>query len=90
MALVFLSLAFSCVALFVAIRSQARTTGGKIGLAFHLVCGLGITIAAIFSVDPITASQDELAATRPGGTVSRWESVQRMSENPERSKAAMG
>ena len=67
MALVFLSLAFSCVALFVAIRSQVRTTGGKIGLAFLPVCDLGITIAAIITVDPITASQDELAATRPRG-----------------------
>ena len=60
MVLAFLSLALSCVALFVAIRSQIRTTGGKIGLAFLLVSALGMTIAAIFTTDPITASQDEL------------------------------
>jgi hypothetical protein len=60
MVLAFLSLALSCVALFVAIRSQIRTTGGKLGLAFLLVGALGLIIAAIFTTDPITASQDEL------------------------------
>jgi hypothetical protein len=60
MVLAFLSLAFSCVALFVAIRSQIWTTGGRIGLALLLVCAVGMTIAAIFTTDPITASQDEL------------------------------
>jgi len=60
MALAFLSLAFSCVALLVAVRSQVRTTGGRIGLALLLVSASGMTIAAIFSSDPITASQSEL------------------------------
>jgi hypothetical protein len=60
MVLAFLSLALSCVALFVAIRSQTRTTGGKIGLALLLVSAAGMTLAAIFTTDPITASQDEL------------------------------
>jgi hypothetical protein len=60
MVLAFLSLAASCVALFVAIRSQTRATGGKIGLAFLLVAAAGLIIAAIFTTDPITASQDEL------------------------------
>jgi hypothetical protein len=60
MVLAFLCLALSCVALFVAIRSQIRTTGGKIGLVLLLVSALGMTIAAIFTTDPITASQDEL------------------------------
>ncbi len=59
MVLAFLSLAVSCVSLFVAIRSQTRTIGGKIGLAFLLVAA-GLIIAAIFTTDPITASQDEL------------------------------
>ena len=56
----FLSLALSCVSLFVPIRSQIRTLGGKIGLAFLLVAAAGLVIAAIFTTDPITASQDEL------------------------------
>src|SRR5215207_177873 len=60
MVLAFLSLAFSCATLFVAIRSQTRTTGGYIGLALLLVSAVGMTIAAIFATDPITASQDEL------------------------------
>ncbi len=60
MVLAFLSLALSCVTLFVVIRSQIRTIGGKIGLAFLLVAAAGLTIAAIFTTDPITASQDEL------------------------------
>jgi Protein of unknown function (DUF998) len=60
MVLAFLSLAFSCVALLVAIRSQVRTTGGRIGLALLLVCAAGVTIAAVFTSDPITASSDEL------------------------------
>lgn len=60
MVLAFLSLALSCVALFVVVRSQVRTTGGRIGLALLLVSALGMTIAAIFTTDPITASQSEL------------------------------
>jgi hypothetical protein len=60
MVLAFLSLALSCVSLFVAIQSQTRTIGGKIGLAFLLVAAAGLIIAAIFTTDPITASRDEL------------------------------
>ena len=60
MVLAFLSLALSCASLFVAIRSQTRTMGGKIGLAFLLVAAAGLIIAAIFTTDPITASRDEL------------------------------
>ena len=60
MMLAFLSLALSCVSLFVAVRSQARTIGGKIGLAFLLVAAAGLIVAAVFTTDPITASRDEL------------------------------
>src|SRR5215213_558078 len=60
MVLAFLSLAFSCISLFVALRSQVRTVGGKIGLALLLVSALGMTIGAIFTSDPVPASQDEL------------------------------
>jgi len=60
MQLAFLSLALSCVALFVAIRPHARTIGGRVGLVLLLVCAAGMTIAAIFATDPTTASQDEL------------------------------
>jgi hypothetical protein len=60
MALVFLALALSCVTVVVAIRSQVRTLGGVIGLVCLLVAATGMTIAAIFTTDPITASKDAL------------------------------
>jgi hypothetical protein len=60
MQLAFLSLALSCVALFVAVRPDARTAGGKIGLILLLICAAGMTIAAVFATDPTTASRDEL------------------------------
>lgn len=60
MVLAFLCLAFSCVALFAAIRAQTQTAGGKVGLAFLLVAAAGMTIAAVFTTDPITASSSEL------------------------------
>lgn len=60
MALAFLSISLSGVALFAAIRTQISTTGGKIGLALLLVCGIAIASAAIFTADPMTATKDEL------------------------------
>jgi hypothetical protein len=60
MRLAFFSLAFSCASLFVAIRSQTRTVGGRIGLAVLLATAAAMTAAAIFAIDPITASKDEL------------------------------
>src|SRR5215208_4900367 len=58
MVLAFLSLALSYVSLFVAIRSQLRTIAGRIGLALLLVSALGLAIAAVFTTDPITVSED--------------------------------
>ena len=58
--LAFLTLALSCVGLFVAIRPDVRTVGGRTGLACLLAMAAGLTIAAIFPTDPITASRDEL------------------------------
>jgi len=60
MRLAFLSLAFSCASLFVAIRSQTQTLGGRIGLTVLLVTAAAMTVAAVFAIDPITASKDEL------------------------------
>lgn len=50
LALMFLSLAVSCVTLFLAIQSHARTRGGKIGLGFLLAAALGLSMAAMFDV----------------------------------------
>lgn len=58
MVLAFLSLALAYVSLFVAIRSQLRTIVGRIGLALLLVSALGLIIAAVFTTDPITVSED--------------------------------
>jgi hypothetical protein len=58
----FISQAISCVALFVAIQSQVRTMGGRIGLALLLLSATGLTIAAIGVADPITATKDQLTA----------------------------
>jgi hypothetical protein len=73
MVLAFLSLALSYVGLFVAIRSQLRTTVGRIGLVLLLVCALGLAIAAVFTTDPITVSEDavttEGALHNVGGTL---------------------
>jgi hypothetical protein len=58
MVLAFLSLALGYVSLFVAIRSHLRTITGRIGLALLLVSALGLIIAAVFTTDPITVSED--------------------------------
>jgi hypothetical protein len=58
MVLAFLSLAIGYVSLFVALLSQLRTIAGRIGLALLLVSALGLTIAAIFTTDPITVSEN--------------------------------
>ena len=62
MVLAFLSLALSYVSLFVAIRSQLRTIAGRIGLVLLLISALGLTIAAIFTTDPITVSKDDVTS----------------------------
>jgi hypothetical protein len=58
MVLAFLSFALGYVSLFVAIRLQLRTIVGRIGLVLLLVSALGLTIAAIFTTDPITVSEN--------------------------------
>ena len=51
LSLMFLAWAFSCVTLFVAIKSQVRTIGGKIGLGLLLLSALGMAMAAFFDVN---------------------------------------
>jgi hypothetical protein len=64
MVLAFLSLAFSYVMLFVALRSQLWTLWGRIGLALLLISAAGLAIAGLFTTDPITTTKD--AATSEG------------------------
>ena len=50
LALMFLSMALSCVALFLAIKSQIRTIGGKIGLGFLLAAVVGMAMGSVFDI----------------------------------------
>jgi hypothetical protein len=50
LALMFLTWALSCVALFFGIKPHLRTIGGKIGLSFLLAAAVGMSMAAIFDV----------------------------------------
>ena len=47
----FLTWALSCIALFFAIKSQARTIGGKIGLGFLLLAAVGMIMGGLFDVN---------------------------------------
>ena len=47
----FLTWALSCVALFLAIRSQVQTLAGKIGLGFLLLSAVGITMGGVFDLN---------------------------------------
>lgn len=51
LSLMFIAWALSSWALAFAIRAQVRTVGGKIGLAFLVVAGLGEAMAAIFAIN---------------------------------------
>jgi len=73
MALAFLSLAVSYVALFIAIHSQLRTIIGRIGLAALLISAVGLAMAGIFTTDPITTSPEDITTNgmlhNVGGTL---------------------
>ncbi len=47
--LVFLSMAVSCISLFIAIRLQEWTRRGKIGLVFLVAAAVGLVMAAMFN-----------------------------------------
>lgn len=51
LALLFLSMSFSCVTLFWTVRSQVKTLGGKIGLFFLIAAAVGLGMAAAFDVN---------------------------------------
>ncbi|HUE98099.1 MAG TPA: DUF998 domain-containing protein [Anaerolineales bacterium] len=57
MSLAFLALAVSCVATVTALWSQVQL-GGRIGAGFLLIGALGLTLAGIFTTDPITTPLD--------------------------------
>jgi hypothetical protein len=57
MSIAFLALAASCVATVIALWSQVRL-GGRIGTGFMLIGALGLTLAGLFTTDPITTPLD--------------------------------
>lgn len=58
MSLAFLLLAFSCISLSLALWSHLKNIGGRIGIFLLLISGTGMVIAAVFTTDPLNASQE--------------------------------
>lgn len=58
MSLAFLSLAFSCISLSIALWTQLQNIVGRIGLLLLVVSAIGMIIAAIFITDPLTAGKE--------------------------------
>jgi hypothetical protein len=58
MSLAFLSLAFSCITLCLALWRRIKNIAGRIGLSLLVVSAAGMTIAAFFITDPLNASEE--------------------------------
>jgi hypothetical protein len=54
MALCFASLAVGCASLLVTLAPQMKTTGARIGLALLGIAAIGLAMASMFPMDPIT------------------------------------
>ncbi len=63
MVLAFLISAVSYGSLFVAIRSQVRGTGGKIGLGILLICTIGTVGVGVFVTDPMPLTPQKPLST---------------------------
>lgn len=63
MVLAFFTLSAGYAALFLALKSQVQTIGGKIGLALLLISAVGFAIAGIFVTDPIITPPDQRSMT---------------------------
>lgn len=59
MVITFLTLAISCAAAFVAIRSQITTRSGKVGLVLLAVAAVALAMGGIFPMDPITIAPED-------------------------------
>ncbi|HMF72980.1 MAG TPA: DUF998 domain-containing protein [Flavitalea sp.] len=60
MQLAFFFLSASCIAGSISVRSQVKTTAGKIGVWLLFIVGLSVIVAGFFVMDPVTAGKDEL------------------------------
>jgi hypothetical protein len=63
MVLAFLSLALSFIALFFALRSEIKSTSGRIGLTALLISATGLMMAAIFPTDPVSTTPDAMTTS---------------------------
>jgi len=59
MVVAFLTLAVSCAATFVAIRSQITTRSGKVGVVLLVVAAVALAMGGIFPMDPITIAPED-------------------------------
>ena len=72
MIIAFLTLSAGYVSLFLAIRSQAPSIWGKVGLIVLLVSAAGMAIAGVFVTDPITTPATERSMTGRLHEVGAW------------------
>lgn len=63
MALAFFALAASYFSLTVALASQVKTLGGRLGLALLVIGATGTAIAGVYPTDPITISRDAVTSS---------------------------
>jgi hypothetical protein len=63
MTIAFLAWGLSTISLFVAIRPQIHTLGGRIGLAFLLIGAAGPILAALFPTDPVMTPPDAMTTS---------------------------
>jgi Protein of unknown function (DUF998) len=57
----FFAWGLSCLALFVSLREEVKTLGGRIGRRVLFAVGLAMFAAGLFDQDPVTAKPDELS-----------------------------
>jgi hypothetical protein len=62
MQIAFFALAASDLALLVALSGQARSVAGRIGLLLLLVSAVGVTVAGIYTTDPVTTDRDAMTS----------------------------
>jgi hypothetical protein len=63
MKLCFTALGIGCLSLATALFRYATTIGGRTGLAFLLAAALGLLMAAVFPIDPITTAPEDATMT---------------------------
>jgi hypothetical protein len=68
MSLAFLISAVSYGSLFIAIKSQTRGIGGKIGLGMLLICFIGTIGVGVFTTDPMTVVSSPMTGRTPLST----------------------